>query len=125
MINGFPEVVYKEAQRDPLDIGPNATALDLMQAIYRNPGQELYVRMRAASIAIAYESPKLIAQAVLTAGSFAELLDKAIERSNSCRLIEAQPIAEPNGGPAIKPPPEPALPNPLLRMYSPRFRRRF
>jgi hypothetical protein len=44
--------------------------------------------MRAAVEALPFESPKLIATALMTSDDFATLLDKAIERSNGVRVIE-------------------------------------
>jgi hypothetical protein len=113
-----------EDDRDPeaIELAPNAISLDLLQAVYRSNELPLHTRMRAAMAALKHEVPALLATAVVSEGSFAELLDKAIERSSNATLIDAQPIEQSN---EIKPLPEPALPNPLLRMYSPRFRRRF
>jgi hypothetical protein len=69
---------------------PAETALGLLQAIYRNPMEPTSVRMRAASIAIAFESPKLAVTTLLAdADSFGAMLDKAIARSQSpSRQIE-------------------------------------
>jgi hypothetical protein len=58
-------------------------ALGLLQAVYRDPAQSLSVRMRAASIAIQYEVPKLgvIAYSNIDPAEFAKALDRAIQRS--------------------------------------------
>ncbi len=66
-------------------IGDNA--LNILQAIYRNPQVPLPVRMRAAIEALPFETPKLSATAVLTGDDFAARLERAISRSGS-RLIE-------------------------------------
>src|SRR5215471_15847444 len=84
--------VEKRANRatlhsENLDIGPNATALDLLQAVYRNPGQELHIRMRAAMAAIAYETPKLAVTAQVTEQDFATLLDRRLKRLEELKLI--------------------------------------
>jgi hypothetical protein len=69
-------------------------ALDLLQSIYRDPCIPLPVRMRAAAIAIAYESPRLAVTAYLSnADDFASRLDKAILRSGPPKVIEHQPEA--------------------------------
>jgi len=47
-----------------------------------------------------FESPKLIATAVLNEGSFAELLDRRLERMKQMNLIEQKPTNT-NGGPQI------------------------
>ena len=62
---------------------PEITALADLQSIYRDPLQPASVRMRAATIAIAYESPRLAVTAYLSnADDFASRLDKAILRSH-------------------------------------------
>jgi hypothetical protein len=73
-----------------------ASALELLQAVYRDQRQPLPVRIRCAAEALPYENPKLSAMAVtsLTANDFAAALDRAIARSGKVPLlIEAQ--AEP------------------------------
>src|SRR6516225_6882224 len=100
------ETVYQILDRveaclcEKIDIGPNGTSLDLLQAIYRDPGQELYVRMRAAMAAIPFEMPKLLATAQITEKDFATLLDQRLERmkrieANGNKLIATQPQAQP------------------------------
>jgi hypothetical protein len=71
----------------------NGNALEYLQSIYRNPAQEQYTRMRAARDAIAYESPKLIATAILDGKSFAVQLDKA--RARVAKMIDAEPVVNP------------------------------
>jgi hypothetical protein len=56
-------------------------AIDYLRSVYRNPLQPDNVRMRAAAIAIEYELPRLAVTAMVTAGDFADQLEKAIERS--------------------------------------------
>jgi hypothetical protein len=58
------------------------TALELLQSIYRSPGVSISMRMRAASLALPFEAPKLSAMALtsMTSHDFAIALDKAIER---------------------------------------------
>ena len=60
-----------------------ATALQLLQAVYRDQRQPLPVRIRCAAEALPYENPKLSAMAVtsLSANDFAASLDRAIARS--------------------------------------------
>jgi len=115
-------------QAEVIQLGPNQLSIDLLQAVYRNNSLPLHTRMRAALGAIAFESPKLIAQAQLNEQSFAALLDARLKRISEMKLLESKTI---NGAATFIPPeippepkPEPTLPAPLSRLYSPRFRRR-
>jgi hypothetical protein len=71
------------------------TALELLQSVYRDDGQPLSTRLRAAIEALPFEHPKMSAVAVgyLTGDTFAEKLDRAIARSDRAKLIEGR--AEP------------------------------
>jgi len=59
------------------------TAHRLLQSIYRDEEVALPVRMRATVESLPYETPKLSATAIATMDgkSFAEALDRCIERS--------------------------------------------
>ncbi len=87
-----------------LQLGPDATSLDLLRAVYRNPSLSLHVRMRAAAIALPHEHPKLSAQQLVHIdGSWAERLDKAVERSARARIINgngAKVIEHPQSKPS-------------------------
>jgi hypothetical protein len=75
----------------------DATALELLRAVYRNPAQPLPVRIRCAVEALPYENPKLSAVAVasMSGESFAGALDRAITRSRSVPTIEAKAVEPP------------------------------
>jgi len=80
----------------------NGNALEYLQSIYRDPTQEQFTRMRAARDAIAYESPKLVATAVIDGKDFATLLDRRIahmRKVEAARIIDAKPV-EPKPKPA-------------------------
>ena len=63
------------------------SALRLLQEIYMDEAQPLHTRMRAASLAIAYETPKLaVTGYVADTNSFAQALEKAIQRSAAGRV---------------------------------------
>jgi hypothetical protein len=85
-----------ETQQRDLDRVEGETALELLQAVYRDQRQPLPVRIRCATEALPYENPKLSAVAVryMSADSFAARLDKAIARSG-VKLIEAK-VGEPS-----------------------------
>ncbi len=79
-----------------IEVPADGMALSLLQAVYRNPALDLSVRMRAAALAIAYESPKLAVTALITESDFGMLLDrrlenlKRIEEKQNGKLIENQ-----------------------------------
>jgi hypothetical protein len=76
-----------------------ADALTLLQAVYRNPEVALAVRMRAAAIAIPFETPKLAVTTNISNENFAAMLDKAIARSqgrNAPAQLELRAEPEPS-----------------------------
>jgi hypothetical protein len=84
-----------EAQQ-AFELEPNATSLTLLQKVYRNSTIPLVTRMRAAIAALPFESPKLAVVATLTAGDFADQLDRAVERSSRVmKTIDHQPTQPP------------------------------
>jgi|SRR5215469_17901599 len=69
-------------------------SLEFLQSVYRDDQQPLSTRIRCAVEALAFERPKVAAIAHMD-GSFAELLDKAIEqRTRRTPLIEAKPVEQ-------------------------------
>jgi hypothetical protein len=91
----------EEAHRlaEAVEVRPKGTALDFLRAVYRNADVPLPARMKAASIAIEYEHPRLAVTAMVDGKDFAAALDRAIERSGKARapkLIEhrASPTIE-------------------------------
>jgi hypothetical protein len=73
------------------------SALRLLQAIYMDEGQPLHTRMKAARECLPFESPKLgIMGYAHEAGSFAQALERAIQRSREGRVtleLSANPDA--------------------------------
>jgi hypothetical protein len=109
----FVKISPRHAEEDdPLKLGPDAMSLEGLQAIYRNPGLPLTTRMRAMMAALPFETPKLAVTALISDNDFAAQLDRAIERSQGKKLIEA---ASASGQTDAKPP--------LPRLPDRRFRR--
>jgi hypothetical protein len=77
----------RERRLSELQLGPDATSLTLLQAIYRSPDIPLSTRMRAAGMALQFEHPKLgVSVSVPWTDEFALRLEQAVERSS--RVIE-------------------------------------
>ena len=55
-------------------------ALRYLQMIYRDPRLSTAVRMRAAGLALPFESPKLAVTAVVSEQDFATVLDRRLKR---------------------------------------------
>ncbi len=79
------EVTRRRVAENDEAPGEPASALDYLQDIYKGRRQVDPVRMRAASIALPFEKPKLtaIATSSMDGASFAAMLDRAIERSKT------------------------------------------
>jgi hypothetical protein len=78
---------------EPFELPPGQTSLSFLQKIYRSPRQPIVRRMRAAALALPFESPKPAVTAVLgDEASFAAMLDRAIARSQAPpKMIELRP----------------------------------
>jgi len=110
-----------------VEIGPTDLSLDLLRAVYRANHLPLTTRMRAAISALKHEVPMLGISVVVNDDDIATRLDRALARiaaaSNNQNVINGT-VTEPE--PTFQPEPQspPPTPNPLTRLYSPRFRRR-
>jgi hypothetical protein len=91
-------------------------ALEYLQGIYNDATQSTSTRMRAAIESLPYETPKLSATAIATLDgkTFAEALERAIERSKGPVMLN---------GPTIEHEPLPAseLKKPFVRSNYRRF----
>ena len=95
-----------QQQRDDgsaeLELGEGEASLHFLQKVYRSSKMPLPTRMRAAAIALPFESPKLTAVAVMNGDGFSVMLERAIARSRAPLQIEhradtALPPAAPPG----------------------------
>src|SRR5262245_22456238 len=74
------------------ELEPNATSLNLLQAIYRSSSVPLSTRMRAAGMALQFEHPKLgISVNLPWNDDFADRLTRAVERSSRVMKMIDQP----------------------------------
>jgi hypothetical protein len=73
------------------------TALELLQAIYKNPAMPLQTRMRAAKEALPYESPKLAVVATVSTTNFMEIIDRRMKRAAQAGLLELKALPAPAG----------------------------
>jgi hypothetical protein len=76
--------VYLDAPEP--EIGAAESSLELLQAVYSDPGQPISRRMRAAIAALPFEHPKLSVVANLEGNGFAAELERAWQRT-----LEAAP----------------------------------
>ncbi len=89
----------KEKMEGQIQLSTNATSLDFLQAIYRDPTQPLNTRMRAAQAALPFEHPKLGVTVQVSGGDLAERLMYALQATNKVinarpmQVIEASPVA--------------------------------
>ena len=84
-MDGMLDQIGAEIAEEIIELAPGEISLDLLRRIYRSTQQPMSLRMRAAIEALPFEVPKLSATAIATMDgqTFAQALDRAIERSRS------------------------------------------
>jgi len=89
------DAALAELEQEPV-VPDGESSLQLLQAIYRDKNQPLNVRVRCAIEALQYEVPKLSATAVATLDgqTFAEALERCIERSKGPPLLNGGPVEQ-------------------------------
>jgi hypothetical protein len=105
----FTDLFEGKIADEEIELPPNGNSLDFLQLVYRNSALPLHTRMRAAMAALKHEVPALLASAIVSENSFAELLDRRLARIEQVKQIEAKPTTQENGGNADArlPPPIP------------------
>ena len=120
------ESLEKSTEPDEIEIPPNGTSLDLLQAVYRRSDLPLTTRMRAAIAALNYELPRLAVTAQISESDFAAVLDKriahyqALQRANGSSMIEANKLIEAE---PVEAEPEIEVKPPMPRIADRRYRR--
>jgi hypothetical protein len=92
---GDPENLVEREEEEPPVFAGNAH--ELLKATYQGRYRPTPVQLRAAMVALPFESPKLTAMAVssLNGNDFACMLERAIARSQAPLTIEHQPTERP------------------------------
>jgi hypothetical protein len=92
---GDPENLVEREEEEPPVFEGNAH--ELLKATYQGRYRPTPVQLRAAMVALPFESPKLTAMAVssLNGNDFACMLERAIARSQAPLTIEHQPTERP------------------------------
>jgi hypothetical protein len=111
--------LFEDKKSEEIEIAPDALSIDLLRAVYRDNSLPLTTRMRAAMACLKHEVPALLATAVVSEGSFAELLENRIRRFEEMKLVEAKPTINGNN---VEPPKVDVKP-PLAHTNDKRFRR--
>ena len=87
---------YFVDEGEGLEVDPDASPVDFLCAIYRDPKQPMHRRLKAACEAAPYCHPQLKATAVILGSDFATRLDAAVKRSEPA-LIEHQKVEADEG----------------------------
>jgi hypothetical protein len=83
--------LFDDKPKEEIEISADADPMQFLRAIYLNNGLPLSQRMRAAIELLPFLHPKLQATAIVSEGSFAELLERRLKRVAEAKLIEHKP----------------------------------
>jgi hypothetical protein len=85
-----------EIEEEGLEVSANATPIDFLCAVYRDPRQPMHRRLKAATEAAPYVHPKLAVTASIEGKDFAVLLENRLKRLNGgqTKVIEAPKVAD-------------------------------
>lgn len=92
----MPDLSAPVREPDPpeMQVAADATPLDFLCAVYRDPAQPMARRMKAAEVALPFTTPKL--SAVALGGSFAaEMKEIAKRRYPGGNVIDSLPAPDP------------------------------
>jgi hypothetical protein len=109
---------WEEEEGREVVLPNDATSLDFMRSVYRNPAQPMTRRMRAAVAALPFEHPKLAVTVSTDATGFAKQMEDIGRRSGKSYVIDGKSDYRTNA-PRL-PQPEPVVSDPAAG-----FQRRF
>jgi hypothetical protein len=94
-MDGVLEQIGAKIAEELIELAPGEISLDLLRRVYRSTQQPMSLRMRAAIEALPFEVPKLgVTANVVVDGSFAERLERALERSQSQPMLNGPKTIE-------------------------------
>ena len=85
LVSRLPE----KADEPPVVLPENATPLDFMTAVYRDPDQPISRRLSAAIAAAPFVHPKLAVAVTLDSEGFAKRLKEMMQRRGLSTVIDA------------------------------------
>jgi hypothetical protein len=93
------ETIYQtldriEAQPDVVALPPDASSLDFLRTVYRDPRHPLSVRMRAAIAAAPFEHPKLSVSACASFTGLGSRMEAMMTARGLHPVIDAKPGRE-------------------------------
>jgi len=97
-VNEITKIIEQCKEEQKASGGPYKNALAYLESVYNDPTKPDSYRLRAASVAIEYQLPRLSMTAQIDGRNFADALDRVIERSrarvalNGMKLIEAKEV---------------------------------
>jgi hypothetical protein len=100
MSKDFPEMKYEPITQDEepvIEVAPHEDSVDFLRKVYRDPRLPLHTRIKAADKARKHERSEQPAR-VMVEHDFAIRLDRAIERTNSVKVIEGRAVQVDDGG---------------------------
>jgi hypothetical protein len=90
-MSDFPEMSYVDQGAKEIELPSQASSLDFLRALYRNPRLPLSVRMKAAIAALPFETPKLAVTANLNVAGFADRMERMMTARGLALVIDARP----------------------------------
>ncbi len=91
----FADPKLLEAGEPTVELGPDATPLQFLQAVYCNENVPLSARLKAATEAAQYVHPRLAVTGVIESQGLGALLDARLKRLAEKKLLPPEVIAEP------------------------------